>query len=129
MSDKQDFLNKINEDRSNHHSFIRKDSLSQIHERIINKTMRMDPNAGAGNGKRSSNSSSSSRNRGQSKASNGGKMSMKEKAEAVMQNDMQVKEAMQNLILSLSELGDKEIATQILGQHIIFLNDIFKEFE
>jgi hypothetical protein len=51
------------------------------------------------------------------------------KADAVIQADKGVRESVQNLVVSLFELGDKEIALKLIGEHIIMLNEAFKEFE
>ncbi|HBI37626.1 MAG: hypothetical protein A2015_01675 [Spirochaetes bacterium GWF1_31_7] len=54
---------------------------------------------------------------------------MDQKVEQIIANDKKVREAVQNLVVSLTELGDSDIAMKLIGQHIIFLNDMFKEFD
>ncbi|MCG8570573.1 MAG: hypothetical protein MJB14_10575 [Spirochaetes bacterium] len=106
MSDKQNFLNKINEDRSGNINFGYDKVLKHVYQKVMNKTFRV--------------------NSEQQKA----KQSVpKNPAERVMASDKQVRAAIQNLVVSLLELGDTEIALKLISNHIFFLNDIFTDFE
>ena len=42
---------------------------------------------------------------------------------------MNFRKAVKELAISLGELNDKEIAQKLLGEHIIMLDSIFKNFE
>ncbi len=109
MNDKQDFLNRINADRSQNFSFGTDKILKNVYDNVVGKTFRMNDKEGKGGG-------------GQPKAP-------ENKAQVVINADQDVKKAVQNLVLSLIELGDKEIALKLISEHIFFLNDIFKDFD
>jgi len=54
---------------------------------------------------------------------------MDTKANRVMSADKKFREALQELAISLMDLGDKDIGMKLIGEHIMMLNDVFKEFE
>jgi hypothetical protein len=111
----KEFLNNINRNRQGGFSFFDKDKLNALYNGVVNKTFRVNENA--------------AQNKPKPKIpGNGGKMS-DNKANTVIQADKQVRAAVQNLVISLSELGDKEIAQRLIGEHILMLNEFFKEFE
>ena len=107
MDDKQAFLNKINEDRSNNFSFVNDKMLKNVYDKVVKKTFRINEGG-----------------QKQTPAS-----TVEGKAQRVINADQNVKAAIQELVLSLAELGDKDIALQLLSGHIFFLNDIFKDFD
>jgi hypothetical protein len=105
--DEKNFINNIKKDKKGSFSFFDKNALNDVHNLLVNKTFRVNDN--------------------QSKKQMDNKLS--NKANAVIQADKNVREAVQSLVISLSELGDKEIALKLIGEHIIMLNECFKEFE
>lgn len=106
MDDKQDFLNKINQDKSNNFPFADRRLLDNVYNKVVNKMFRINENP----------------------PSTGGQP-VQNKAQRVINADKAARAAMQELILSLSDLKDREIALKIISDHIFFLNDIFKDFE
>jgi hypothetical protein len=111
-SDEQDIYNRINRDKSADFSFIGKELLNSVYNKVVNKAFRINEN----NEKRINMSSNKMPN-------------YSNKADIVMQNDRQLRDSVQNLIISLVELGDKEIAIKLLGEHILMMSQAFKEFD
>lgn len=101
----KDFLNKIKQDKSSNFSFVDKNLLNNVHKKVLNKTFRVNDN-------------------NQNK-SNG----LNNKAQMVLNSDKLVRKAVQDLYVSLKQLGDKELAQKLICDHIIMLNEILKEFE
>jgi hypothetical protein len=111
-SDEQDLINSINRKKSQGFSFFNnKELLNSVYGKVVNKEFRINEN------KRKDN------------MSNNNQQNMSGKADLVMRNDRQVRESVQNLIMSLVDLGDKDIALKLLGEHIIMMSQAFKEFE
>jgi hypothetical protein len=106
-NDEKDLLNNISRDPKGNYSFFDKNTLNGVHDAVINKTFRIKDNQ--------------NKKQMENKLSN--------KANTVIQADKNVREAVQGLVIALSELGDKEIALKLIGEHIIMLNECFKEFE
>ncbi|MCK4796237.1 MAG: hypothetical protein KAT05_02585 [Spirochaetes bacterium] len=108
MSQESDLINKINKDKNSNIPLFDKDYLSSVHEKVINKVKRTVPQQ-------------QQQEQQQNVTSN--------KAEEVIQADMNFRKAVKELAISLGELNDKEIAQKLLGEHIIMLDSIFKNFE
>jgi hypothetical protein len=109
-SDEQDLINSINRKKSQGFSFFNnKELLNSVYGKVVNKEFRINDN-------KRNNMSNNQQN-------------MSNKADLVKRNDRQVRESVQNLIMSLVELGDKDIAMKLLGEHIIMMSQAFKEFE
>ena len=109
-SDEQDLRNRINRKKDPSLSFFNNKSLlNSVYNKVVNKEFRIDENKG-------NNMSNSQQN-------------YSNQADIVMNNDRRVRESVQNLIISLVDLGDKEIAMKLLGEHILMMSQAFKEFE
>ena len=104
MSKEKEIINKILSEKSANIPLFDKDYLSEVHEKVMNRVTRANDEKPQ-----------------QSKAPN--------KAEIVIQADKNFRSAVRELVISLSELGDKQIAQKLLGEHIIMLDSIFKDFE
>ncbi|HBD92963.1 MAG TPA: hypothetical protein DC057_02190 [Spirochaetia bacterium] len=108
MDDTQNILNRINRKKSAETPMFDANLLSGVHKKVLNKLVGTDrDNVSPKKGERF----------------------MDQKVEQIIANDKKVREAVQNLVVSLTELGDSDIAMKLIGQHIIFLNDMFKEFD
>lgn len=111
MNEANEIIQKINQkkgDNSNHPPLFEAGLLDNVHERVVDKLLRR-------------NKEQPERNKRSQHMSN--------PAEQVIAADKEVREAVQNLVIALSELGDKTIALKLISQHIMFLNDMFTEFE
>ena len=106
MNQEKDFINKIKQEKSSNIPLFDKDYLSSVHDKVINKIKRVNPKQQPQEESRMTN-----------------------KADSVIKADMNFREAVKELAISLDELNDKEIAQKLLGEHIMMLNDIFKNFE
>lgn len=106
MSDEKDLINKINRDRSKDIPIIGKSKLSSIHDRVINKTMRIDE------------IDKKSR-----------ELSMQKKVDSVIDADQGVRKSIRELVDSLDDLNDNEIAMKLIGEHIMILSEIFKGYD
>lgn len=109
MGIEQDIINKINQKKSPNIPFIKKDFLDSIHEKITNNMLRIDPN--------------------KKEKGNNTKNTTSTKAQQVIEADTAFRNALSNLVIALTELGDKELSQQLLGEHILMLNEMFKTFE
>ncbi|HPO48767.1 MAG TPA: hypothetical protein PLO89_00435 [Spirochaetota bacterium] len=103
----KDFLNKIKQDKSGNASFFDSNLLNNVHKKVLGKTFRINEN----NQKQQKNDS------------------VNNKAQTVINSDKFVRKYVQDLYVALKQLGDKEIAKQLIFEHIMMLNEIFKEFE
>ncbi|MBN2544843.1 MAG: hypothetical protein JXB50_03535 [Spirochaetes bacterium] len=108
-NEEKNFINKIRADKSKNIPVFDNNLLSNIHEKVLNRLKGIQPN--------------------QKNTGAMGSSSVNKKAENVIQADIKLRKAVKELIDSLSELNDKEVAKNLLGEHIIMLNDIFKMFE
>ncbi|OHD13036.1 MAG: hypothetical protein A2086_07520 [Spirochaetes bacterium GWD1_27_9] len=115
-NDEKDLLNKIKHNKSSNINFFDKDLLESLHQGVVNKTFRINPDANK-NKPNVSQKPKVSNNQNQNKS------------QSVIEADKMFRESVKRLYLSLLELGDKEAARRLIGEHILMLNDIFKEFE
>ncbi len=107
----KEFLNNIKRDKSQNISFFGSSLLNDVHKKVLNKTFRINDDAT----KKSSNKPSTN--------------PTNNKAQMVVNSDVAVRKAVQDLYISLKGLGDKDIAKKLIFDHIMMLNEIFKEFE
>lgn len=108
-NEEKNLINKIKADKSQNLPLFDNKLLSNIHEKVMNRIQRIQPNQTGGN--------------------QGANPGVNAKAELVMQSDMKLRKAVKELVDALTDLNDKEIAQNLLGEHIIMLNSIFKIFE
>ncbi len=103
--DQNDFINKINQDKSQNNQMFGKDFLNNVHEKVMNRLKGGNTNSQAQNNPNAQN------------------------AEAVINADKQMREAVKNFAYALMNLNDKEVAKSLISEHIFILNDLFKSFE
>lgn len=103
-NEERDFLNKIGYDKSKNIPLFNRNALNEIHTRITNRLQRIVPEELKQTPK------------------------IQSKASKVIKADVKVREAIKELLESLIELNDKEIAKKLISEHIWILNEIFKSF-
>lgn len=106
MSNESEFINKINQKKGKNPPLFDKSKLSSIHEKVINRVKRTNDNP-----------------------NNESNIKINGKAQAVINADLKFRDSVKELIMSLADLNDPEIAVNLLGEHIIMLNSIFTDFE
>jgi len=109
INNENDLINRINQKNQGGFGFFDKAGLSSLYEGLKDKTF----------GKKNNDSTNS----------NKPNIQISNKANAVIESDKILRQAVQNLAISLSELGDRDIAKNLIAEHIIMLNELFKEFE
>lgn len=109
MNEQQDLINKINHNKKSNIPIFDGNTLNSVHNKVLGRVTGAD--------------------RYDKNKEIPGKVKMDAKVEEIIAADKGVRQAIQDLVISLSELGDKDIAMKLIGQHILFLNDMFKEFE
>lgn len=117
-NDELDLIYRIKRKKDQPSLFSGSVPLSDIHNKIID-TLRSHGTIPNENDRKSTNRYSSD-NKGNP---------MENKAQRVMAADKKFREALQELAVSLMDLGDKDIGMKLIGEHIMMLNDVFKEFE
>lgn len=108
MDESQKIINAINRKKSDNKQLFDENLLGNVHKKVTDKFLNVQERGRTGKE---------------------GVFSMDQRAENVIAADKNVRESVQSLVISLSELGDSDIAMKLIGQHILFLNDMFKEFE
>ena len=117
--DEQDFLNQINTDKSKNVPIFSEDLLNNVYKNITNRLTRVNENVNA-NPSQTTKKQAPVSSQSQSSGS---------PVENVIAADTALKKDVERLYTALSALGDKEIAKKLVGQHILMLNEVFKEFE
>ncbi len=101
IENEQDLIAAINQDQPNGAMFGGGDPLGKVHKQMTDRLMgHYAPNK-----------------------------SQDQKIAAVVLADKKMRNAVKDLTSALFKLNDKEAAQKLLGEHIIMLNQIFKEFE
>ena len=103
----KDFINKIKHDKSKNVSFFDSNLLNNVHKKVVDKTFRVNENT-------------------QTPKKSAG---VDNRAQTVINSDKLVRKAGQDLYVSMKQLGDKDVAKKLIFDHIMMLNEIFKEFE
>ncbi|HNZ26912.1 MAG TPA: hypothetical protein PK385_03525 [Spirochaetota bacterium] len=117
-NDELDLIYKIKRKKEQSNLFRGNIRLSDIHNKVIDN-LRSHSTIQSDNNKNSTDRYSSD---------NKGNL-MEIKAQRVIAADKIFREALQELAVSLMDLGDKDIGVKLIGEHIMMLNDVFKEFE
>jgi hypothetical protein len=106
MNDQNDFINNINRNKDNGDmSFFDKGMMSNLHNKIINRISRVN------------------QNNPQDQRQVGNIM------DEVIMADMNFRNSLKELAYSLYRLNDADVAQKLMAEHIMMLNEIFKDFE
>lgn len=87
-------------------SFIDKGFIKNIHDKVINKVKGGSNNPSNQNGNEPSSH-----------------------AEEIVRADISLRNSVKDLMIALEKLNDKKIAQEIIAEHILMLNELFKHFE
>ena len=127
-NEEQDLINQINRKKGGGFKFFDDSTLKFIHDKIVGKTFRVNEKTGKNPNTKPVNKPNQSSNVNQ-KPHNNPPPKSSDPVQNIISHDKQVREAVQNLYLSLKTLGDKDIAKKLIYEHIMMLNEIFKDFE
>ena len=100
MSEMNDFFKRVNQDKSKN-TPIFGNELSNVHEKVINRIKGIKEQKSSGNAL----------------------------VDNVINADKNFREACKNLITELYKLNDKEIAVNLIAEHIMMLDSVFKDLE
>ena len=103
MDEQKDFFDKVDRDKNKNKPLFNRDQISNIHEKIISKI------------------------RGEKKQNN--ELNISDPVQKLITADMNLRNAVKDFAMNLENFKDKNIAQQLIAEHIFILNEIFKKFE